>query len=1272
MIRYNLLSLFILLALVGCSAAPVNPGPVLPDLTEPLNGLTDETRETVSLENSHQLWFSSLIFVDPGAPDGVEFEILPLRQVSGHWNILTWLENGPCFDCFKLVNVQQSGYGTLLVNIEITHPFDNMNFTGFDVRGICMFDGSREFPEAGLVLSDRDLGDGELVNAEGYTSLYNSTTEGHGMEGYIKGNLATVQPPSATLNGYIRHITDDPSNTRNAFYAGDAITATYEIVMPDGPFVFGYAVDASWQKATNLPVTDPMTDFPLEASCTEAWKIHVVEVPVGDGLTDCGGWTFLQVDVYDWQGKDDIHPPVVECPELFDGIIESAWIEDGPDYTRYGATVENLLSAGPGEYKCLVGVTAQENDPIGKPWLDLSAYQLISLSVTEYANLDPVAVCEAGATSTVVGEPLYLDASESYDSDCYGESIVKYEWDWYGGGIFFEGDAEEGHVWNVVGTYDVQVRVTDDEGSADTLDEPLVIDVISAGPYPPVACFEASWPSMPDGPLICEEITLDASCSYDQDGDIVQYLWDINGDGVYGDNVNGGIIGTYTYNEMGHFSIRLKVRDNDGYSGISEPLDVLISHGQPTAIAIADSLFVEVNQDIQFDGTESYDGDCDGSLITQYEWDFSYDPLDGFQVESNEPQPVKSYPSAGTYRVNLRVKDDEGSWGILDEPLEVTVISDDQPTPVDVTPRWLNLVPEDVCVDGDYVYMAAERHGVHIFDVSDEENPIWVNAVQTTGQTIALDASDGHVFVAEDTGGVEIIDIYPPESAYVVKHIDTPGNAIGIEVSDGYAYVADNFEGLQIIDVDPIGDALIVKTVEIPPCAMDVAVQDGYAYFATYQGLAVVDIDPVSQAYVTDSLLYGELVMAVDVEGDYAYLPLEFTGFNIIDISDPTDISVAYTVDASDNIRDLKVANGYLYIGHEHFGIFDVDPPESAYQVAPVTLNVYDSFVYGVDVDSGYAYLANNRTGLEIIDINPAYDAELVGEYRGIRVARCADVTDDQAFVGGNRGFHAIDMTVPESAVLEFTYDMWYHFSDMDILGEYLHGTFDNHGYKVMDVYPLEDTDFVCSVPTENHARAMCIDGDYAYVADGTAGLQIIDINPVGDASIVNTVSSGLESWDEVIISDGYAYISGFSSNFFIVDIDPVGTAHIVNEVVVPTYSMDMDIQAGYAYIAGGYNGLHILDIDPIDEATLIDTFTDGLETAHAVTVDGGYAYVGDGGVYELQDETIKLVDIFPLIDIHVVDAIEIPDYAGEILIHDGYIYASCYDGGLRILDLWQ
>ena len=660
LVRSASMSAAFLLAAFGCvGGGPANP--VLPSnghegsgvLTQPANPET----------SGHYLWGYYTVRIDE---KDYSAEIMPIRETAGHWNVLQFLEQWPCTNCFKLAGVSPNPDGTLNVNVSIKQPFANLNLTGFDVRGIAMFSGSHLFPESGLVMSDRTLGEGEVVNADGFTTLFNPTTAGHGFEGYVKGKLATVTAPGSTLNGYKRFVTDDPANTRNAFYAGDEIIVTFQIDMPDppNPWVFGYAVDASWAPAINKPVDDPMTDFGLSANCPEPWKIEVTDTPVGDGLTDCGGQTKLTIDVYDWQEKDDAHAVVAECPELFDGEVTATWKADAVGFTTYEALVENTKNAPAGTYRCLVSKEAKENDLL-KPWLNITAYQLHELEVVVKIMETPTAVAEASQPSAYVGEAISFDASGSHDNDCGGQSIVTYEWDWENDGTYDEEGIEVDHSWSTEGTYYVQLRVTDDESQTDTLDEPLEI-TINKVKVPPVAIATAD-------PLIQEvnqPIHFSDDGSYDSDGgSIVKYEWDWDNDGTYDEE---GVEVDHSWPTEGTYYVQFRVTDDESQTDtLDTALEVTIipTKVPPIAMATADPLMQEVNQPIHFSDDGSYDPD--GGPIIKYEWDWDNDGTydeEGVEVDH-------SWPTEGTYYVQFRVTDDDSQTGTLDTPLEVVIWS---------------------------------------------------------------------------------------------------------------------------------------------------------------------------------------------------------------------------------------------------------------------------------------------------------------------------------------------------------------------------------------------------------------------------------------------------------------------------------------------------------------------------------------------------------------------------------------------------------------------
>ncbi|HEX9744566.1 MAG TPA: PKD domain-containing protein [bacterium] len=555
--------------ILSCSSGTDPVAPQYPGITPQF-----ETGTT-----SHYLWAYYNIYLDPETNDS---ELVPVRLTEGHWNVLKFLEQGPCTNCVKILGITPTPDGTKIFDVQITHPFNNPTYTGFDVRGIAMFNGSKNFPVLSLGTSDRIAGDGALVNADGFTRLYNFTTQGSGpggLQGYIKGKFATPAAPSSLVNGYKRHITDSAANTRNALFAGSSKSVSYEIDMPDNQLVIGYAIDASWTPPTVTPVTNPMADFPISANSPEAWKVDVTVNPVGDGLTKDGGQAILAIDIFDWQSLDTITQPIIECPDIFNGIVTADWVSNSDGYATYEATVENTKLAPEGEYLCLIKVSDMENST-SPPYLDLSAYQVISLEVGDTVvtnNLPPIAAAHADK-SVVMPEEVVMLFDDSTDPDG-NDDIIQWEWDFSFDPVdgFNPGDTQQNTQISYTnpGTYKVQLRVTDSESHVDLLDTPLEITVIDE------------------------------------------------------------------------------------------------SNAPPTAAAHADKTFGQTNESISFfDDSTDPDGLPD---ITKWEWDFSYDDLDGFNAENLEQNPQHMYTDPGEYKVQLRVTDTALNTDILDTPLTIQI-----------------------------------------------------------------------------------------------------------------------------------------------------------------------------------------------------------------------------------------------------------------------------------------------------------------------------------------------------------------------------------------------------------------------------------------------------------------------------------------------------------------------------------------------------------------------------------------------------------------------
>ncbi len=349
--------------LVGCSSAsaPVEP-PTLPV----------HYRQS---ESNRYLWGYWDISIDP---DTLAYSLIPRRDISFHLNARKFLEDGPCYYCLSILGVQFTGDGKLLVDIELKHPFLGLNvYTGFDVRGIAIFPGSREWPSNGLFTSEGEYGEGEVLNADGYTTLFNPVDfpPGSGsmpMLEYSHGKFASADP-STTLNAYKVFYS---SENRRYFATGGAIAAQYEIKKPIGPIHFGYAVDACWMFPKGGGPVDVPDDFPISANCIEAYQISAVQKTE----LEQGGHCVIEVDVYDWQGTDTIAGVHLEAPELYNGFASANMVEDYGTWARFQATVFEEKSVAEGDYDCLIRVDDNYSDPnLG----EVAAYNMVRLTVVE-------------------------------------------------------------------------------------------------------------------------------------------------------------------------------------------------------------------------------------------------------------------------------------------------------------------------------------------------------------------------------------------------------------------------------------------------------------------------------------------------------------------------------------------------------------------------------------------------------------------------------------------------------------------------------------------------------------------------------------------------------------------------------------------------------------------------------------------------------------------------------------------------------------------------
>jgi len=220
-----------------------------------------------------------------------------------------------------------------------------------------------------------------------------------------------------------------------------------------------------------------------------------------------------------------------------------------------------------------------------------------------------------------------------------------------------EGDAKE---------YGFAVEVTDNDNqtvsSEDELDADQIpsLEVVNGPNDTPVANFSVDRSAI----FLGDEVTL-SSTSYDPDGSIVSYTWDVEGDGFFNNEPQSSPSFTYTFDQVYRegVDVSLKVEDNSGATDISDPVRIYVdSKSEPPEAAFH---WVLNGKTVGYQDASKADAK-NNARIAAYFWDFDLSkdssgngkPDD--DIDSDDPNPSFTYSAFGEYAVKLTVVDSTG------------------------------------------------------------------------------------------------------------------------------------------------------------------------------------------------------------------------------------------------------------------------------------------------------------------------------------------------------------------------------------------------------------------------------------------------------------------------------------------------------------------------------------------------------------------------------------------------------------------------------------
>ena len=407
----------------------------------------------------------------------------------------------------------------------------------------------------------------------------------------------------------------------------------------------------------------------------------------------------------------------------------------------------------------------------------------------------------------------------------------------------------------------------------------------------------------------------------------------------------------------------------------------------------------------------------------------------------------------------------------------------------------------------------------------------------------------------------------------------------------------------------------------MPSIAYQIEFQGSFVYIANYSaGLTIVDVSLPSQPEIVSTFAFSNWTSIIEVEGMRAYVNVFQDGYHIIDISDPGqpadigEFSAGSTFTVSDNLAYCIGGGGFAIInvadasnpvtigsvwglfnpasltlsgttviaaanGPLHF--FDVSNP--ADPELEFTLSPPEGQFTDVDIEAGFAYVAEGTSGIRIVDWNNPIEPVTLSHTPAMEFCARVKVSNDLLFAMGYTGWRIYDIADRQNPILLAAVQPAIQTGDMALTLEglvaFVSGA--DNVLRVWDVSDPAQPQVLGQLAESGYGAQIVLQDTLLYLADGSAGLRVINVaDPAHPEQVGSLWEEYLGGAWSVAVQWPIAYVA-FDYGLWSVDVQNPFQPLPVEEGM-NAFMPEVCVADSHLFVGFDYYGLLIYDIrDP-------------------------------------------------------------------------------------------
>lgn len=286
-----------------------------------------------------------------------------------------------------------------------------------------------------------------------------------------------------------------------------------------------------------------------------------------------------------------------------------------------------------------------------------------------------------------------------------------------------------------------------------------------------------------------------------------------------------------------------------------------------------------------------------------------------------------------------------------------------------------------------------------------------IGSIKTNGEAMNVVVEGDIAFVLDTTdnnpGGIIIIDVSDPNHPVKLSSFFDGGIAYEIAIKGDYAIVADGSDGIEILNISNLQNPSKIFQYSVNNFCSDVAIIDDLLFAANWDyGFEIFNISDISNPVkITHFASFGLNCMQLDIEGDIAVVTNhqnDYTSIMTLNISNP------YSPQLLDNyirsqvdLWDPVIHENYIYVGNHGLNGGELQILEISDPTNITLIGTFDNggSIHAVALNNSIAFLADYNDGIEVIDVSDPTNPIEIGGYFDGGHAKNVRVVNDLLFV---------------------------------------------------------------------------------------------------------------------------------------------------------------------------------------------------------------------------------------------------------------------------------